>query len=289
MAEIASSGYRPPRNDIFIGRGAARGMWTSLEVLIVTRSRVNLTQEIQQHLLSDLISLRGADGRLPTEKELCALYGVSRTTIRGALGNLAARGLVVQRQGMGTFVCSAARSIANPLDQVLDFCELIECNGQEPGIEYLGAEIKYPAEKIAAALQRPDELAIERRTVFTADQTPVIYCINTIPLWVLPGSLARQVVASPAISEPIFGFLETQCNQSVEYRVGRIWPEVAQNLDLPALFCAPSNAILVIDEVGYNIEDQPILHSVEYYPGHFMSFELVRRRGSCGASTARRK
>ena len=45
-----------------------------------------------------------ADGKLPTERELCARFGVSRRALRRALDALEAEGLVWRRQGKGTFV-----------------------------------------------------------------------------------------------------------------------------------------------------------------------------------------
>ncbi|MBW6506718.1 MAG: GntR family transcriptional regulator [Rhodobacteraceae bacterium] len=46
---------------------------------------------------------------LPTEKELAVQYGASRHTIRDALGELRALGLVESRQGKGTVVVRASR------------------------------------------------------------------------------------------------------------------------------------------------------------------------------------
>jgi GntR family transcriptional regulator len=47
----------------------------------------------------------GAEGdRLPPERELSAVCGVSRMTLRRALDELAAEGRIVRRQGRGTFV-----------------------------------------------------------------------------------------------------------------------------------------------------------------------------------------
>lgn len=46
----------------------------------------------------------GEDGRLPTERELCTLFGISRRAIRKALDALEAEGIVWRRQGKGTFV-----------------------------------------------------------------------------------------------------------------------------------------------------------------------------------------
>src|SRR5680860_332364 len=41
---------------------------------------------------------------VPTEVEICSYYGVSRTTARQALSNLANQGALVRKPGVGTFV-----------------------------------------------------------------------------------------------------------------------------------------------------------------------------------------
>ena len=56
--------------------------------------------------LSEEITTGGlpAGARLPTEVELGAIYGVSRITVRRAVKELVAAGLVVKVHGRGTFV-----------------------------------------------------------------------------------------------------------------------------------------------------------------------------------------
>ena len=59
--------------------------------------------------------------RLPSELELTKLYGVSRITSRQALELLCSEGLLVRRQGMGSFV--APRRVSQSLIRLTDFVE----------------------------------------------------------------------------------------------------------------------------------------------------------------------
>lgn len=67
-----------------------------------------LVQEIGRRLASDIGAGHLAPGtRLPTEQEMMAALGVSRTVVREAVAALRAEGLVTTRQGVGAFVAAA--------------------------------------------------------------------------------------------------------------------------------------------------------------------------------------
>ncbi len=65
--------------------------------------------------------------RLPTEAELAGLLGMAVGTIRKALAELAARGLVERRQGSGTYVREASTS--KPSRSIYEFFRLELANG----------------------------------------------------------------------------------------------------------------------------------------------------------------
>jgi GntR family transcriptional regulator len=46
----------------------------------------------------------GENAKIPSENELCALYGLSRMTLRGVIGELVSEGLLFRIQGKGTYV-----------------------------------------------------------------------------------------------------------------------------------------------------------------------------------------
>ncbi len=63
------------------------------------------TEEVVERIADQIGSGKlGAGAKLPTEQEMMAAMGVSRTVVREAISALRARGLVMTRQGAGAFV-----------------------------------------------------------------------------------------------------------------------------------------------------------------------------------------
>jgi DNA-binding FadR family transcriptional regulator len=74
-------------------------------VALVLGPSLNRSQELTQKLTAEIRSGRLSPGaQLPTEQEMSAATGVSRTVVREAISALRAEGLVVTRQGPGAFV-----------------------------------------------------------------------------------------------------------------------------------------------------------------------------------------
>jgi DNA-binding FadR family transcriptional regulator len=69
------------------------------------RPQRSLTHQIVERIRADIAGGSLAAGaRLPTEQEMIAAFGVSRTVVREAVAALRAEGLVATRQGVGAFV-----------------------------------------------------------------------------------------------------------------------------------------------------------------------------------------
>jgi DNA-binding FadR family transcriptional regulator len=70
----------------------------------------SLSDALIERLILDITQGKLPPGsRLPTEQEMIATTGVSRTVVREAVAALRAEGLVVTRQGVGAFVAAAPR------------------------------------------------------------------------------------------------------------------------------------------------------------------------------------
>jgi GntR family transcriptional regulator len=221
-----------------------------------------------------------AEAPLPPENQLAVQYKVSRATIRSAFDRLEAMGLIVRRQGVGTFVRKSS-NISNLLNQFIDFPRLIADNGFEPGFQQLRTDLITPTpEQLQSFKLAPGARILEIEKLFLADGEPIIYCLNHIPEWVFQGSFSSEEVMQPGLTEPILEFLEVKCGQSVGYYVSSVRADILRNCCAPKVFKSldPLTPVLVIDEIGYNREEQPVHQSIEYHPGNRMNFKLIRSR-----------
>jgi GntR family phosphonate transport system transcriptional regulator len=132
-----------------------------------------LWHQIGEILAADIAAGTFAPGaRLPTEPELMERFGVSRFTVRQALGHLEQRGVVRAEQGRGTFVHRGVLDYT--LSKRTRFSKNLIEQGFEPGGELLIHEIVLAAERVAAHLKlAANALVVHRRGVMTADGVPV--------------------------------------------------------------------------------------------------------------------
>ena len=66
---------------------------------------LTLSQQVEEKIEEVILQKKILPGeKLPTENELCSMFGVSRTALREALQMLSARGLISIRKGSGIYV-----------------------------------------------------------------------------------------------------------------------------------------------------------------------------------------
>ena len=154
-------------DDLMLGLGVKpldKRLPKSLALLRPLEASRGLTGELVARLTADIVSGKLLPGsRLPTEQEMIAAMGVSRTVVREAVAALKADRLVVTRQGVGAFVADHVRrpfrvdfDERSPLHEVINVMELR--TGVEAEAAGLAAERASPTQvkKIAdryAAIQ----------------------------------------------------------------------------------------------------------------------------------------
>jgi GntR family transcriptional repressor for pyruvate dehydrogenase complex len=120
--------------------------------------RQRLGDQLYGQILDNLIEGRLKTGdRLPTEKAICEMFGVSRPIVREALLRLRADGLIQSRQGAGTFVVNQPTARLKTFTATDDLAGYLRCLEVRMSLE--GA-----AARLAAERRTPAQLARIERT-----------------------------------------------------------------------------------------------------------------------------
>lgn len=150
-----------------------------------------LVSEAQYKRIARLLEAKIASGeyppghRLPPERELCEIFGVSRITTRQALAELAQMKLVVRNQGQGTFV---ARRIESSLLGFFSISQALRADGRLVSTRVIGAQFGAPDPAEAAALSLPPDEQVFRITRLRfVDGDPYALESSTLPVRRFPG------------------------------------------------------------------------------------------------------
>lgn len=119
--------------------------------------------------------------QLPTEIELSETYNISRITVRKAISSLCDEGLLVKKQGKGTFIQSK-QIVRNKMDHLLSFTKACTNSGMEPSTQIISKSLVNLDKKTADHFKLFEGMPMIKivRLRF-ADDIPVMYEINYYP------------------------------------------------------------------------------------------------------------
>lgn len=119
-----------------------------------------------------LIGKHGNGERLPAELEIAIRYGVNRHTVRRAMAELAARGLVQTERGSGTYV--KPDKLDYRIGQRTRFSEIVAAAGHEAEGRLQGHRLEPASDDIAKRLGlKPGDSVVRLEIVRAADRVPI--------------------------------------------------------------------------------------------------------------------
>src|SRR3984957_9817879 len=208
--------------------------------------RPSLVDEVRQELLDELAAGTLSHGaKLPSESDLAQRFAVSRATIREAVLGLLDAGLLVRRQGSGTYVTTVPR-VNHALDTTVSYTAMIRETGQDPGEIMLSSTSREatPHERGRLGLERAAGVTeIER--VRLAGTRRVIYSRDRIPTVLL------EAVSEDELSASLYVVLDW-AGHAVERATARLTPTVADGPVGAHLDVAPGTPLLRIEQTDYD-------------------------------------
>ncbi len=229
--------------------------------------------QIRARLRQDILDKRLQAGqKLPSEAQLQSAFGVSRITVRQALAELQAEGLVYTLNGKGSFVTRPAG--APRLGMLAGFNDFVRSRGRVPSGRLLGVRNCPAPARVALALR------LERGAPVTLARA--LRLIDNVPASILhayfESTQGRDLLARRIHEEDAMTLLEDALGMRLDYtqiaatavRAGRV---------RGALLAVPGDApLLQMRFVPYDITGSPLMYSDVYFrPDQFNYRAVVRR------------
>lgn len=207
------------------------------------------------------------NGKLPSERELVEIFGVSRITVRHAIQDLVRQGMLKSQPGKGFYVTTGQRGYE--LQVLESFTATALSNNREPGSELVEVKAYKPPPEVTRPLFLPAgaEVVILRR-LRLIDGVPVAIQTDWLPAAQVPG-LAELDWTGPNRS------LYDELRNRYHIQPGRghttLSARLATDWECEKLGLVSPAAVLTVDQIVFDRRNRPInmttlIHHPERYP-----------------------
>lgn len=220
----------------------------------------------------------GETTKLPPEAELARRYGVSRPTLREALGALEREGFIAKIHGIGTFVRRRTATIETGLENFESYTDTIRRQGHTAEDRVLGVTEGPLHQFKIDKYDIPDANVIAIESLRLADGKPVIFCQDILFPTYASRTTADEVLAARSKVESMLEYLQPELNCELSHaqlsvRAVPASDEVAERLELE-----PGFPVLCLTGPSFDIQGSLVYYSRNYFDTDIYSFSFVRRR-----------
>ena len=233
-------------------------------------TRLPLYDQLKTYLVKRIDSGQWpSNTRLPSERELCAQFHISRITVRRALNDLIHEGLLYAVQGKGTFVAPHKFRV-QWAQETAGFHADMARRGLTVKVRVL-AQVVVPADdRVAAELRLSHNAPVVKivRLRFVDDK-PFDIATNYLPAQLFPG-LEREDFTGVSL------YALLRAKYGVQLNHGTRLAEAAQCSyeEAKLLRIKPSVPLLVIHSTMYDTQDRPVEHGVAKQRGDRAQIEI---------------
>ena len=219
--------------------------------------------------------------KIPSEMALSEVCGVNRNTLRQAISELAAVGLLRKEKGTGTFVAAQAPvELRHKLERILSFTDLMRDSGIEERTKILNKSIETANEDIATELfLGASKRVIVIRRVRAGDGIPLIYEESYLPSDIFDGIQDMNLKGSMyKIMTEQFKVSLARCKQTIS--AVNLNQNIASILELPR-----NSAGIFIESLTFDENSIPIELLYSYHRGDKYKLEIELGRYNSSSET----
>jgi GntR family transcriptional regulator len=224
------------------------------------------------HLLNQL----NPGDRLPPEPDLAKQLGVSRAMLREVVTGLVERGLLIRRQGIGTFVANQTPFFDFGLEVLESLDRLASRTGMETEVRELDIQSRlvFPKEKRLLNTDSGSLTVLEVSRVIAINGKSIAYLID-----IVPGIFLTQEEVKSSIHGSVYDLLAQKKDIPLSYSRTDIMAVKADEKLGKRLDVAKGTALILLTAQLFTANEQIVDYSYSYFvPGQF-KFHVMRRLG----------
>jgi GntR family transcriptional regulator len=197
--------------------------------------------------------------QLPSESEMIAAFGVSRITVRQALGDLENEGMIFRLHGKGAFV-SKPKAFQD-LGRLQGFGEAMRQMGYETFSRVLGVQDVVPSTQVREHLGLGKRARVtELRRVRYLNREPI-----SVDVSYLPTTIGHRLVREDLATRDVFVILENDYGLALghaDLQIGAVQADetLAEQLQVNA-----DSPILFIERLTHGVDGKPIDYEHLFY------------------------
>ena len=186
---------------------------------------------------------------IPTEAELCEIYGVSRTTVRKAIDRLSYEGLVYRVQGKGTFV-APPKVRGRFVQSLVGIYDDAQSRGLSLKTQVLEQHVIAADARLASQLDiAPDDSVFKLVRLRFIDRVPMLISYSHVPERLCPG-LAHENFET----QSLYRLMQTKYGISIHHGLRVIDVSLCEEGEARLLGVSRGSPMLVVTGTMYDGE-----------------------------------
>ncbi len=234
-----------------------------------------LQQSIQDSLIRYIVDAQlSAGDKLPSQNEMVAQMNVSRTSIREAISQLEAKGILKQIQGLGTFLNADPNQYHTKVKMDTSITEMIIGMGKQPGTSSRTVEIRPILPEFEGAFgKNVDECVCLERTR-TANDKPFAVSIAYFAPTLVKTS---DEIVDRMKCESLFDFLAEFYNDRPNYFENQIEIEFPQDSIAGKLGISKNKPIFKLARRYFGQSGKLLVVSNDFFNLKSLSFTVTKQ------------
>ncbi|NMO76839.1 GntR family transcriptional regulator [Niallia alba] len=238
--------------------------------MIIKDSHIPIYYQLEMEIKEIIKELKPGDP-ISSEREFSEKYGISRMTVRQAINNLVAEGVLVRQRGKGTFV--AAPKVEQELSGLTGFSEDMRSRGLTPKTKILDFKTIPCSRGIATKLKIEEgELVYEVSRLRIADEIPM-----ALETSYLPTALVKEL-QEETLHGSIYEYVEQNLHLKISHATQTIESTLSQKNESTSLGIKDGAPVLLMERFSYLENGTPFEYVKSIYRGDRYKFVIDMKR-----------